>query len=252
MVSSPRSSPTSDRRRCVSPWRAARGRGRRRAAPRAGCGAKPRADRRPAPFGRHEREPHQQDAGQDGDRPRRCACELRARTPTIGRPRFSARGRCGPASTCRWHHSHHTSRPKDSASSASDATRAAPVSGAGRTCAAASCQHHALGGRDDLAPVARRQRTTQPRQQPAGGDERVARGADGEHPDAGRAGDVHAEHEDQERVDLHVEARAEGGGRPGAPRDPAVDRVEHQSHDREHDSADSADSADSTVTVRPR
>ena len=59
-------------------------------------------------------------------------------------------------------------------------------------------QHDALGRRDDLAPVARRQRPAQPRQQPAGRDERVARRADREHPRAGRAGDVHAQDQDQE------------------------------------------------------
>ena len=43
-------------------------------------------------------------------------------------------------------------------------------------------EHDALDRRDDLAPVARRQRRAQPRQQPAGRDERVARRADREHP----------------------------------------------------------------------
>ena len=67
-------------------------------------------------------------------------------------------------------------------------------------------QHDPLRRGDDLAPVARRQRLAHPRQQPPGDEERVARRADREHPRAGRAGDVHAEDDDQERVDLAVEA----------------------------------------------
>ena len=70
-------------------------------------------------------------------------------------------------------------------------------------------------------------------QRPPGREERVARRADREHPGAGRAGDVHAEDEDQERVDLAVELRAERRRRPRAPRDPSVDRVEHERERRE-------------------
>ena len=93
-------------------------------------------------------------------------------------------------------------------------------------------QNDPLSRSDDLAPVARRQRLTHPRQQPPGGEERVACRADREHPRAGRAGDIHAEDEDQERVDLAVEARAQRR-RPCASRDPAVDRVQRERDDRE-------------------
>ena len=66
-------------------------------------------------------------------------------------------------------------------------------------------QHDPLNRGDDPAPVAPRQRCTHPRQHPAGGVERVARRPDREHPHARRAGDVHAEDCDQERVHLTVE-----------------------------------------------
>ena len=94
-------------------------------------------------------------------------------------------------------------------------------------------QNDPLSRSDDLAPVARRQRLTHPRQQPPGCEERVACRADREHPRAGRAGDVHAEDEDQERVDLTVEARAQRRRRPVASRDPSVDRVQRERDDRE-------------------
>ena len=81
-------------------------------------------------------------------------------------------------------------------------------------------QHDPLRRRDDLAPAARRQRRAHPRQQPLAGEEQVARGPDREHPRAVRGGDVDAEGEDQERVDLAVEARPQRGRRPGAPRHP--------------------------------
>ena len=89
-------------------------------------------------------------------------------------------------------------------------------------------QHDPLRRRDDLAPAARRQRRAHPRQQPLAGEEQVARRPDREHPRAVRGGDVDAEGEDQERVDLAVEARAQRGRRPGAPRHPSVDRVQRE------------------------
>ena len=94
-------------------------------------------------------------------------------------------------------------------------------------------QHDPLRRSDDLAPVARRQLLAHPGQQPPGCEERVARRADREHPRAGRAGDVHAEDEDQERVDLTVEVRAQRRRRPRASHDPAVDPVQHERDDRE-------------------
>ena len=94
-------------------------------------------------------------------------------------------------------------------------------------------QHDALRRRDGLAPVAPRQRRAHPRERPPGREERVARRADREHPDAGRGGDVHAEGEDQERVDLAVQLRAERRRRPGAPGDLSVDPVERERDGRE-------------------
>ena len=89
-------------------------------------------------------------------------------------------------------------------------------------------QHDPLRRRDDPAPAAPRQRRAHPRQQPLAGEEQVARRPDREHPRAVRGGDVDAEGEDQERVDLAVEARAQRGRRPGAPRHPSVDRVQRE------------------------
>ena len=94
-------------------------------------------------------------------------------------------------------------------------------------------QHDPLRRGDDLAPVARRQRLAHPRQQPPGYEEHVAREADREHPGAERAGDVHAEDEDQERIDLGVEVGTQRRRRPGAPDDPAVDPVQHERDGRE-------------------
>ena len=90
-----------------------------------------------------------------------------------------------------------------------------------------------LRGRHRLAPVAPRQRRPQPRERPARREERVAREADQEHPAAGRRGDLDAEHEDQERVDLSVQLRAERRLRPRAPGEPAVDEIERQRDGRE-------------------
>ena len=101
-------------------------------------------------------------------------------------------------------------------------------------------QHDPLRRGDDPAPAPPRERRAHPRQQPLAGQEHVARRADRQHPRAGALGDVDAQREDQERVDLAVEARAQRRRRAGAPRDPSVGRVErerdggerHQQHDR--------------------
>ena len=101
-------------------------------------------------------------------------------------------------------------------------------------------QHDALRRRHRTAPAAPRQRRAHPRQQPLAGEERVAREADGEHPRAVLPGGVDAEGEDQEGVDLAVEARAQRGRGAGAARHPAVGGVErerdrgerHQQRDR--------------------
>ena len=94
-------------------------------------------------------------------------------------------------------------------------------------------QHDPLRRGDDLAPIAWRERLTQPRKRQPGRSERVARRADREHPRADRAGHVHAEDEDQERIDLSVEVRAQCVRRPCASGDPSVDRVQSQRDDRE-------------------
>ncbi len=96
-------------------------------------------------------------------------------------------------------------------------------------------QHDPLRRRDDLAPAARRQRRAHPRQQPLAGEEQVARRPNREHPRAGRGRDVDAEGEDQERIDLAVEARAERGRRPRAPRQPAVGQVQRERDGGERD-----------------
>ena len=82
----------------------------------------------------------------------------------------------------RWRHSHQTSRPNDSASRASATARAARVRAGGRTLRRRDRQRDPLCRRDDLAPVARRQRRAHPAEQPPGREERVARCADREHP----------------------------------------------------------------------
>ena len=89
-------------------------------------------------------------------------------------------------------------------------------------------EHDPLGGRDDLAPPAGWERRAHPRQQPFAEEEQVARRADREHPRAVDGRDVHAEREDQERVDLAVEAGAQRCHGPGAAREPAVDEVQRE------------------------
>ena len=96
-------------------------------------------------------------------------------------------------------------------------------------------QHDALRGRHDLAPAPRRQRRAHPRQQPLPGEEDVAGGPDREHPRAVGGRDGHAEGEDEERVDLAVEARPERAHRARAPRHPPVDRVERERGGGERD-----------------
>jgi len=94
-------------------------------------------------------------------------------------------------------------------------------------------QHDAHDRGDHLGPSAGRLRTAQPRQHPAAGHERIPGQTHREHPPTGLTCDVHAQDHDQERVDLHVEARPERRGGVGTPSDLAVDTVEHQRHRRE-------------------
>ena len=95
-------------------------------------------------------------------------------------------------------------------------------------------QHDALRRRHDLAGELRLELPAQPREHDACGDEQVAREPDEQHPRPELARDVPRQHEQQERVELHVEARAELRGHVAAPRDLAVDPVEQQRHAREH------------------
>ena len=132
------------------------------------------------------------------------------------------------ARACRRRHSHHVHSPTDAASSGERGDQEGLRERPGQDPGGRDRQHDPLRRRDDPAPAARRQRRAHPRQQPLAGEEQVARRPDREHPRAVRGGDVDAEGEDQERVDLAVEARAQRGRRPGAPRHPAVGRVERE------------------------
>ncbi len=69
-------------------------------------------------------------------------------------------------------------------------------------------------------------------------------GALREHPWAEVASDVDAEHEDQERVDLHVEAGPEGGRGAGASCHLPIDPVERQRHRCHGDDGPAGDGRD--------
>ena len=132
----------------------------------------------------------------------------------------------GRTSRSRRRHSHHVHSPTDAASEASAATRSACVSDRGRTSAAATVSTTPCAAATTLRQRRRGSGATHPRQEPLAGEEHVARRPDGEHPRTVDRGDVDAEGEDQERVDLAVEARTQRGRGPGAPRHPAVGQVE--------------------------
>ncbi len=89
-------------------------------------------------------------------------------------------------------------------------------------------EHDALDRGHDLAPVPGWQRRGQPRDQPARHQQRVAGGADDQHPAAVVPGHDDAEQQDEERVDLGVEAGAQRGGGAGPARHLPVHRVEDQ------------------------
>ena len=99
-------------------------------------------------------------------------------------------------------------RPKDQTSPASARPTAATATGRGCRPVAAE-RARCLGRGHDLAGAARRQLATQPRQRPTGGGEGVAEQAGRQHPGSQAGGEQRAEGEDERRVDLHVEARAE-------------------------------------------
>ena len=185
--------------------------------------------------GSDEHRPDDQDGEHRRQRPQQDAAPTGAASGHVVRHgptrRRSARPRADPTRSLR--HSHHASRPNDSASSAATTHEGRDGDDAGQHAGSHRGQHDALDRGHDLAPVARRHRPAQPGQRPAGDPAEIAHRPDGEHPDAERAGDVHAEQEDQDRVDLHVEARPDRRHRPGVPGDPAVHRVQHQRHDGE-------------------
>ena len=163
----------------------------------------------------------------------------------------------GPAAiansgACRWRHSHHTSRPKDSASRARAAARTAWVRTSGSTSAAATVSVMPWVAATTLRQSRRGSGARIHSTQPAGDEEGVAGGADGQHPPAGRRGDVHAQGEDQERVDLAVHARAQPRRRAGAPRDPSVDEVERERDGRERHQRRHRDVADERVRGQRR
>jgi hypothetical protein len=94
-------------------------------------------------------------------------------------------------------------------------------------------RHHqddALQRRDHLAGLPGRQGDGEPRQAPGGDDEGVPHPTDGHHPEAHVADQGQAEHQDQEGVDLHVEAGAQGRGGLGTPGDLTVHPVQQQRH----------------------
>ena len=136
-------------------------------------------------------------------------------------------------------HSHHTHWPIDAVSRASAASEKGLRQRQGQDPGGRDRQHDPLCRRDDLAPAARRQGRAHPRQEPLAGEEQVARGPDREHPPAALGGDVDAEGEDQERVDLAVEAGPQLGHRAGAPCHPSIDRVQAERDGREgHEQGD--------------
>jgi hypothetical protein len=89
-------------------------------------------------------------------------------------------------------------------------------------------EHDALDRGHDLAPEPGRQRRGQPRDQPARQQQRVAGGADDQHPAAVILGYGDAEQQDEEGVGLAVDAGAQRSGGAGPARHQPVDRVEGQ------------------------
>ena len=101
--------------------------------------------------------------------------------------------------------------------------------GGGQHAGSGHGEHDALDRRHRLAPVAPWQPRAHPRQDPRD-EEGVAHQPDREDPDPERPGDQHAEDEDEEGVDLPVEARTQRRHGAGAPGGPPVDGVEGQPH----------------------
>ena len=94
-----------------------------------------------------------------------------------------------------------------------------------------SARHHeddSLDDRHGLGPEARRGSPSPPRPHDGGERLEISRQPDEEHPLPGRRGDVPAQQEHQERVDLHVEPRSQVRRRAGAPGHPPIDPVQAQ------------------------
>ncbi len=93
----------------------------------------------------------------------------------------------------------------------------------------------ALQHADRLASPAGWQFAGEPGPADAGEHEAVAHRSGEQHPGAGAlpAPREHGEHQDQQRVGLHVEARTEAAREPAAPCEPAIDAVEHRGQGRD-------------------
>ena len=156
--------------------------------------------------GRDENTPHQQDRKHGEGQPQSLA-GARAGTGAV-QPDHVAAERLGQQQQCGGDRNH----PDE----------AVEQSGCG------DGEHDALDRGHDLAPVPGWQRCGQPRYQPARQQQRVAGGADEQHPAAVVLGHIDAEQQDEERVNLAVEAGAQRGGGASPPRHLAVHRVEDQ------------------------
>ena len=230
--SRPSTGPTHPGQDAARGARAAAGPARRGRGPRAGAARTRRASSVLGSFGATsathtsrsgEDRQHDGDAAADACRP----CRRPWRRPRVraGLERLGLGARAGGATATR-RRGRTTRRAVASA-----AARTTWVSGSGSTSAAATVSVMPCVAATTLRQSRRGSGARIHGEQPPGREERVAGGADRQHPRADRGRDVHAEGEDQERVDLAVEARAEPRRRPGAAGDPSVDEVERERDD---------------------
>ncbi len=89
-------------------------------------------------------------------------------------------------------------------------------------------QHYPLDGGDHLPPGAGRQGCAHPWCEHSDRNEEIPGDADHQHPGTEGLRYEDTQHQDQERVHLHVEPGAQRGHRPGPSRDLPVDAVEEQ------------------------
>ena len=132
-------------------------------------------------------------------------------------------------------HSHHTSRPNDSVSERHGEDRRDDRHRVRQHVRGRDGEGDAHRRRHHLAPVAELERLAQPGQHPPGHGEGVPREPARQHPPPGRRRDDDAEHEDEERVHLPVEAPPERRHRAGAPGDPTVGGIEDEGRDGQHE-----------------